>query len=174
MMTASPKSTTSSNQSIRAESNGNGPSPPSILSPLMNSRDRSRSPQQAKCRPGSNNSLNNTVNIKEEDEHESSPHKLQHQHHQASAESLLAANYFANNHLKLAENLINHGGANFLNTNLLQQSNKNSNEILTSPLKSNNNNDDDGGSITPHSVHHHNPMGSFERKDFDFSKVNGE
>lgn len=83
--------------------------------------------------------------------------------------NLLAANYFANNHLKLAENLMSHGGANFLNANLLQSNKNNNSDTRTSPEK---NTDDDGGTTTPQSVHH--PMGGFERKDFDFSKVNGK
>lgn len=118
-------------------------------------RDRSRSPP-AKLHAG-NGTL--PLNIKEED-NESSPTK---DTSPAPNANLLAANYFANNHLKLAENLINHGGANFLHANLLQSNKSNHNEIRTSPEK---NHDDDVG------MHH--PMGGYERKDFDFSKVNGE
>lgn len=176
MVTTSPKSTTSSNHSTRAdfsgrESNGHGPSPSSASSPrnLMN-RDRSRSPQSLKSGHPGNGAL--ALNIKEE-ENESSPIKEASALGSANA-NLLAANYFANNHLKLAENLMSHGGANFLQANLLQankgMSNHN-NDIRTSPEK---NNDDDGGTATPLSTHAHHPMGGFERKDFDFSKVNGE
>lgn len=101
------------------------------------------------------------LNIKEENE--SSPHKIPLE----TNPNLLAANYFTNSHLKLAENLMSHGGAaNFLNANLLH-TNKNS-DMRTSPEKG----EEDGGSATPLSTHH--PMGGFERKDFDFSKVNGE
>lgn len=176
MVTTSPKSTTSSNHSTRAdfsgrESNGHGPSPSSASSPrnLMN-RDRSRSPQSLKSGHPGNGAL--ALNIKEE-ENESSPIKDASALGSANA-NLLAANYFANNHLKLAENLMSHGGANFLQANLLQASaNKgnHNNDIRTSPEK---NNDDDGGTATPLSTHAHHPMGGFERKDFDFSKVNGE
>lgn len=129
---------------------------------------------------GAASSSSLALNIKEE-ENESSPNK-----DAVSAvlgpsnANLLAANYFASNHLKLAENLMSHGGANFLQANLLQasqkshhshNSNNNNIDIRTSPEK---NNDDDGGSVTPLSTHHAHPMGGFERKDFDFSKVNGE
>lgn len=189
MLTTSPKSTSSSNHSTRAdfsgrESNGHGPSPSSIAaaSPQNMSRDRSRSPPPAamKSHPGNGASSSLALNIKEE-ENESSPNK-----DAVSAvlgpsnANLLAANYFASNHLKLAENLMSHGGANFLQANLLQASqkshhshnnNNNNIDIRTSPEK---NNDDDGGSVTPLSTHHAHPMGGFERKDFDFSKVNGE
>lgn len=137
-------------------------------------RDRSRSPP-IKTHP-SNGSL--ALNIKEE-ENESSPNKESSLAAAAPtlgpSANLLAANYFANNHLKLAENLMNHGGANFLNANLLQSNKSGSlnNDIRTSPEKIN---EDDGGTATPLSAHHHHhhPMGGFERKDFDFSKVNGE
>lgn len=157
-MITSPKST-SSNHSTRAdfsgrESNGNGPSPSSVASSQNLNRDRSHSP------PPNIKSMK-PLNIKEENE--SSPHKIP----LDTNPNLLAANYFTNSHLKLAENLMSHGGAaNFLNANLLH-TNKNS-DMRTSPEKG----EEDGGSATPLSTHH--PMGGFERKDFDFSKVNGK
>lgn len=156
-------------------------------------RDRSRSPP-AKVHAGNGSLAASVMNIKEE-ENESSPSKDSSPSSAAAAAAaasvalgqananLLAANYFANNHLKLAENLMSHGGANFLNANLLQankggnhhqhHSSSSNNDVRTSPEK---NNEDDGGTATPLSTHHHHhhPMGGFERKDFDFSKVNGE
>lgn len=166
----SPKST-SSNHSTRAdfsgrESNGNVASPSTAESSQHLGRDRSRSPPPSQKSQTSAQQVNGSISMSIKEELETSPNKLSGL--DATNTNLLAANYFANSHLKLAENLISHGGtANFLNSTLMP--NKGSGDIRTSPGGKT----EDEGSATPLSSHHH-PMGGFERKEFDLSKVNGE
>lgn len=165
----SPKST-SSNHSTRADfsgrdSNENAASPSTGESSVHMARDRSRSPpakSQSSVTP-INGSM--SMNIKEELQH--SPGKVSSL--DSANTNLLAANYFANNHLKLAENLMGHSGtANFLNSSLIPT--KAGSDLRTSPGDKT----DDEDPATPLSTHQHHPMGGFERKDFDLSKVNGK